>query len=107
VVRILEEILPQRFGGAPGDYQLVEEEASFQTRILLRVSPRSGVTSSKALKAGFLKEVRRIYGGSTAGRTWQHTGAVQVIIGEPYVTPAGKVLPLHLLGPRTGNTHES
>jgi hypothetical protein len=107
VVRILEEILPRQFGGAPGDYQLVEEEASLQTQVLLRVSPRSGVTSTEAVKEGFLREVRKLYGGSTAGRQWQHTRAVKVVVGEPYVTPAGKVLSLHLLGPGMGNTYES
>jgi hypothetical protein len=27
LIRVLEEVLPARFGGAPTDYQLVEEEA--------------------------------------------------------------------------------
>jgi hypothetical protein len=107
VVRILEEILPQRFGGVPGDYQIVEEEASLQTQVLLRVSPRVGVASIEAIKETFLREVRKLYGGSAAGRQWQHTGAVKVVIGEPYVTSSGKVLSLHLLGPMTGDKHES
>jgi hypothetical protein len=107
VVHILEEILPQRFGGAPGDYQLVEEEGSNQTQILLRISPRSGISSPEVVKEAFLGEVRRLFGGSMTFRQWQHTGAVKAVIGEPHVTGSGKVLPLHLLGPGTGYGHKS
>src|SRR5205807_4758869 len=40
-VRILEEVLPSRFGGTPLDYQLQEEEdADGLTRLTLVVSPR-------------------------------------------------------------------
>jgi hypothetical protein len=101
VVRILEEILPQRFGGGPGDYQLVEEEAAHQTQIILRVSPRVGNSSLENIREGFLEEIRKLFGGSLTYRRWQHTGAVKVIISEPCLTPAGKVLPLHLLGKGT------
>jgi len=106
VVKILEEMLPQRFGGSPGDYQLVEQEGPGQTQILLRISPRSGITSPEAVKDAFLKEVRKLSGGSMTYRQWQHTGAVKAIIGEPHVTASGKILALHLLGPGTGNGYE-
>jgi hypothetical protein len=107
VVQILEEILPKKFGGTPGDYQLVEEESSHQTGIQLRVSPRAGISSTGELKKGFLNEVRKLYGGSMTVRQWIHTDAVRAVIDEPYITSTGKVLPLHLLGPGTGNAHES
>jgi hypothetical protein len=107
VVRILEEILPRQFGGSPGDYQLVEEESSHQTGIQLRVSPRARISSTEELKEGFLNEVRKLFGGSMTCRQWRHTGALRVVVGEPYFTGPGKVLPLHLLGPGTGHMHES
>ncbi len=42
MVRILEEVLPRRFGGSPQDFQLVEEEddATGFTRLALLVHPR-------------------------------------------------------------------
>jgi hypothetical protein len=107
VVRILEEILPQRFGGSPGDYQLVEKESSNQTDVILRASPRSGISSTDDLKEGFLQEVRKLFGGSMTYRQWQHTGALKAVIGEPYLTRTGKILPLHLLGPGTEGSNES
>ncbi len=107
VVGILEKILPQVFGGAPGDYQLVEEETGRQTAIMLRVSPRTGVSTTKEIEERFLKEVRKLFGGSLSRRQWLHSGAVRVVIGEPYATVSGKILPLHLIGDGGGKSHAS
>jgi hypothetical protein len=104
LVEILESSLPGRFGGAPGDYQLVESEAANQTKVVLRVSPRLGVSEPGEVKAYFLEEVRRRYGGALAVRTWQHADGVEAVIAEPAVTMAGKVLSLHLLGSGGANT---
>jgi hypothetical protein len=98
VVRILEEVLPARFGGGPGDYQLVEREGEAQTQVTLRVSPRTGVSSPAQIKACFLEEVRRFYGGTLAARTWSHAEGIDVAIAEPLTTTTGKSLSLHLLG---------
>ncbi|MGD0014443.1 MAG: hypothetical protein ABSD56_08480 [Bryobacteraceae bacterium] len=98
IVRILEEVLPARLGGGPGDYQLVEHEGATQTQLTLRVSPRVGIASSEKAKECFLKEIRRFYGGTLAARMWSHAEGVEVVIAEPLATLTGKVLPLHLLG---------
>lgn len=100
LVRVLEEVLPARFGGGPGDYQLVEHEGAVQTQLTLRVSRRVPLSSSEEVEHFFLKEIRRFYGGTLAARVWKHAGGVQVIIAEPLLTAGGKILPLHLL--RTG-----
>jgi hypothetical protein len=98
MVRILEELLPARLGGAPGDYQLVEHEGATQTQLTLRVSPRAGVWCPEKVKECFLRETRRFYGGALAARTWGHAEGVDVVIAEPLSTRTGKVLSLHLLG---------
>ena len=42
MLRILEEVLPSRFGGSPLDYQLLEEEDEQGfTRLHLLVSPKN------------------------------------------------------------------
>jgi len=105
VVRILEEVLPEHFGGAPGDYQLVEHEGASQTQLTLRVSPRLGIASPQGVKECFLKAVRQFYGGTLAARTWRHAEGVDVAIAEPFTTITGKVLPLHLLGSAVESTH--
>lgn len=101
ILHILEVVLPARFGGDPTDYQLVEHEAGVQTQIELRVNPRLGRATPEAVKAVFLGEVRKLYGGAVTCRDWRHTGAVNVVFAEPLITQTGKILPLHLLGAGT------
>ncbi|MEO7651469.1 MAG: hypothetical protein ABIZ80_13470, partial [Bryobacteraceae bacterium] len=101
LIRILEESLPVRFGGAAGDYQLVEADEGSGTKILLHMSPRTKQSKSWEVREYFLAEVRKLYGGSLAVRVWNHSEGVEVVRAEPYRTPAGKVLPLHLLGSKS------
>ncbi len=105
IVRILEEALPARLGGRPGDYQLVEGEGPAQTQITLRVSPRAGAPAPEKIRECFLHEIRKCFGGALAARTWRHAEGVEIIIAEPLTTVTGKVLPLHLLGPTTEKNH--
>jgi hypothetical protein len=107
VLQILEEVLPARFGGGPGDYQLVEREESSQTELSLRVSPRVKLSSTEAVRECFLGEVRKLHGGAVAARVWKYTEGVKVVSAEPFVTRVGKVLSLHLLGPGQEKTHAS
>ena len=105
VVNILEAALPRRFGGAPGDYQLVEQEDGGQTELVLRVSPRTGATSTADVRDFFLTELRKCYGGTLAARLWKHSEGLSVVIGEPRTTQNGKVLPLHILGLEPDHAH--
>lgn len=97
IVAIIEEALPGRLGGVPGDYQLVEIEGAIQTELILRVSPRVKISGEHQVKQCFLEELRRCYGGALAARLWQHSDALRVSITEPHATVTGKVLPLHLM----------
>ena len=107
LLRILEEALPSRLGGAPGGYQLVEREGAAQTQLTLRVNPRVRVSSPDKIKECFLSELRKYYGGTLAVRTWSHAEAVDVVIAEPFSTITGKVLSLHLLGSGVGRMNAS
>lgn len=106
LVRVLEQVLPARFGGHPGDYQLVEHEGPAQTQLLLYVSPRIRLSSLQALKECFLDEIRRVYGGTLASRVWRYTQALEVVLAEPLTTSTGKVLTLHLLGADAQHTQD-
>ncbi len=99
VLAILESVLPARFGGGPLDYQLVEEDAPDQARVVLRVSQRVPLLSLEAVRNCFLSELRRLESGTTVLRIWRNAAAVEVVHQDPLVTRTGKVLPLHLLGP--------
>ena len=99
ILRILEEALPARFGGSPGDYQLVEQEARTETRIVLRVNPRIGNVPVAEVRDFFLREIRKLFGGSLTSRTWSHADSVEVLLEAPIAGRTGKILPLHLIGP--------
>jgi len=96
IVHILEQSLPARFGGSPGDYQLVEQEGTNQTEILLRISPRIRIKSPETVQRYLLNSFRQYNGGALAYRVWQHSDALRVVFEEPLLTKAGKVLPLYL-----------
>ncbi len=96
--RLLEEALPQRFGGHPGDYQLVEyETAEGLPRVELVVSPRVGALDEKeACRAviDFLSHLPR--GGGPYGELWRQGGTLAVRRAEPRATRAAKIQPLHV-----------
>lgn len=98
LVKLLEVSLPARFGGAAGDYQLIEREGLAQTEILLRISPRVRIPSCEVVKEFVLAEMPRLNSGWVASRVWRHSDAFRVIVAEPLSSPSGKILPLNLLG---------
>jgi hypothetical protein len=94
---LLEETLPARFGGGPLDYQLVEEEEDGLPMVSIVVSPRVGdVADADVIEVfseslGFADWSRRMVD------TWREAGTLRVQRREPYLTAAGKILPLHVL----------
>ncbi len=96
LLTIIEERLPARFGGGPGDYQLVEIEGAAQGELRLRVTPRLRSVDLAEVQGFFLEQVRRIYGGSLSVRTWEATSSIRAEAIEPYQTRSGKVHALHL-----------
>ncbi len=105
LVSLLEDRLPARFGGVPGDYQLVEIEGADQTEVRLCVSPRVGAVDPQSVHAFFMTEIRTVYGGAISRRIWEQTSSLKVEIVEPYRTRTGKVHPLHLPRFRGRNAH--
>lgn len=97
LIRVLEEVLPTRFGGAPTDYQLVEEEAEEgQPRLRLLVHPRIGALDAEALGETFLSAI-----GSGTGNErvmallWREARLLRVERQPPLAGPAGKIQHLH------------
>lgn len=97
LIELLEDVLPRKFGGAAGDYQLVERDQAGQTTLALRVSPRVGRPPRDEVRAFFLRALRKYYGGSLASRLWEHSEALEVEFAEPVAGAGGKVLPIELL----------
>jgi hypothetical protein len=93
---LVDEVLPARFGGAPTDYQLVEEEVGAMPKLSVVVGPRIGpVSEGEVLEAvyAFLRAQPR---NRLMADFWAQAESLRVVRREPYLTPVGKILPLHL-----------
>lgn len=97
VVRLLEEVLPQRFGGVPTDYQLVEQEQNGLPTLRLLIHPRIGDVDPRAVIEVALQTMGQ---GSGAERVmalaWQDAGVFKVERRAPFRTHSGKILHLHV-----------
>jgi hypothetical protein len=95
---LLENSFPSEFGGGLGDYQLVEEEdGNGQTRLTLVVHPDVGKLDEEKILARLRASLAD---GSRANRfmtwIWQDAGTFRIKREPPYVSPRGKILPLHV-----------
>jgi len=97
---LLEGVLPQRFGGAAGDYQLIEEQdADGLTRYRLLISPAVGVVDESAAAGVFLDGLaskRKHY--RYMATAWRDADLLRVERAPPIATGRGKVFPFRTLG---------
>ena len=98
VTRVLDEILPARFGGTPTDYQLVEDASDDgEPRLRLLVAPAVRVSDLAAVAETFLAGIGD---GSDAERVmvdvWRRSGILRVEVREPLAGPSGKIWHVHL-----------
>ncbi|MBP7148251.1 MAG: hypothetical protein KBD01_11935 [Acidobacteria bacterium] len=96
VVRVLEEVLPARFGGTPLDYQLLEEEdASGFTRLTLLASPRVPLPDERVVVGAVLDALRETsVAASFAAAFWRQGGSLRLRREQPLLSAGGKFLPL-------------
>jgi hypothetical protein len=100
-IRVLEEILPARFGGGPTDYQLVEEEGEEgRPRLRLLVHPALGPLDAEAVSGVLLDALATGEGPERVlVRVWREAGLLRVDREPPRLTPVGKILHLHQHAP--------
>jgi hypothetical protein len=98
LMRIIEEVLPEKFGGSSGDYQMIEDEDERGlTRMSIIASPELGEIDESSLTAVIINELKK---GSDTQRmmaeVWSESGTLQVKRIQPFTTAAGKLIPLHV-----------
>lgn len=97
VERIVDVVLPERFGGTPLDYQIREEEdEEGLTRIVLAVRPGIAEGRDDEIAEAFTEwlAASRDGGLELAGATWRQARTVRVRRVAPCATSQGKLLPL-------------
>jgi hypothetical protein len=98
LVRIIDEILPARFGGSSTDYQMVEEEdEQGHTMLSIAASPQLGAIDEAELVKTVLAELSK----GTDGRrmmagVWAQAKTLRVKRVQPFATARGKLMPLHI-----------
>ncbi len=98
LLRLVEEILPKAFGGGPNDYQLVEDDFQGLPRVQVLVHPRLGAIDEAAVTNTVLAAINATGPGRAAMvEQLQHTRTFSVLRREPYLTPAYKTMPLHVM----------
>ncbi len=98
LLRIIEEVLPAKFGGTSTDYQMMEEEEEQgYTRLSIIVNPEVGEIDEGKLIQTVLSELSE---GKDTQRMmteiWSQADTLRVKRMRPFVTDAGKLLPLHI-----------
>ncbi len=97
VVRVLEEVLPARFGGGPTDYQLLEEvTGDGHSRLRLLVEPALGPVDGNAVKELFLTTIGAASDSAhIMSQLWRDSDILAVERLAPRKTAAGKILHIH------------
>ena len=97
LIRLVEHVLPGRFGGDATSWQLVEEERDGLPAVELRVHPDVGPVDPDAVVDAALEHLGRV---SAAHRmmadAWRQARTLRVVREPPVATAAAKILPLHV-----------
>lgn len=95
VIRVLEEVLPSRFGGRPADWQVVEQIDDDRARpgVALIVDPSVGPLDARKVAEVFLAAI----GGGSGGERmmelqWRQGRVLSVLRKAPVRTASGKVV---------------
>jgi hypothetical protein len=108
LLKIMEEVLPGQFGGSSADYQMVEEENERgYTSLSVLVNPAVGEVDEPKLVQTILTELSK--GNDTQrmmAEMWAQGKVLRVQRRRPFVTEAGKLLPLHIQGVKTDEKKE-
>jgi hypothetical protein len=97
LTRIIEEVLPSRYGGNSTDYQVVEEEASNGiTHVKIVVSPDVGEIDEQKLLETVNGEFRKGMGNTMMSDILLQANTFRVKRAYPESTWMGKILPIHM-----------
>ena len=93
VHRLADEVLPERCGGAPSDYQLLEEEGEDGwTRLVVRVAPEVVVSADKVIETVHQVLLEASRGAPALALRIKRSGVVTVRRQRPRFSRGGKLL---------------
>ena len=98
LLTLVDEVLPARFGGAPTDYQLVEEEDGGVPKVAVVVRPSVGAVDEAEVVEAVLAHLRGIPRLALMAGIWEDGRTLRVVRREPEHTVRGKILALRPAG---------
>ena len=97
LLSLVEEILPDHFGGHPTDYQFVEDQIDGLPKVSILISPNVGQVNASEVVDIVIKHLGAHKGGyEMMADCWRQGHTLQVVRSEPHHTFTGKILPLHI-----------
>ncbi|MBL0169940.1 MAG: hypothetical protein IPP90_04280 [Gemmatimonadaceae bacterium] len=101
--RILDDLLPARFGGSALDYQFAEEEDERGfTRLTLLIAPTVSIEDEAVAMEFVLQALEHAgAGGALATSIWRQAGTLRIRREAPTITGRGKLMPLTSRAGRT------
>ncbi len=100
---LVEHFLPQRFGGAPTDYQFVYEQRGGLNRVRMIVSKNIGDLEIGQVRDAVLQRIAATSRGDRMkAQIWSDGDVLTVERGEPAATPGSKILPVRFTSTEIG-----
>lgn len=91
ILRVIEEVFPEEFGGASVDYQLVEEEKDHGLRrLVVYVSPQVGLPDKKRMKNILFRNISPNVKRDMRIKIWEQVNALEIRQDYPITTIRGK-----------------
>ncbi len=97
---LIDEVLPDRFGGAPTDYQLVEEEVGGLPKVSVVVRATIGHVQERDVVSTMIDFLRSKPRNRLMAEFWEQSDTIRVVRREPHSTPGGKTPALHIATPK-------
>jgi len=97
IFRIIEQVLPAKFGGDPNMYQILEEEDNKgNSRVSIVISPEVGAINDEHVIQTVLSELSGKDDGRLTAQIWSQADTLRVKRIRPDSAERGKLLPLHI-----------
>jgi hypothetical protein len=99
---LVEVVMPSRFGGHVGDYQLVEGEVAGLPKVSVLVAPRVGALDESRVIDTVLETLESSHagaGGELMTNQWRQANTLRVVRRDPYEVGGRKVPPIHFIRP--------
>ena len=98
LLRLVQEILPGRFGGNAADYQLWESHQDARSRVAIVVSPCRGKVDERLVVETVLAFLSsRSSADKMMASHWRQGDTIMVLRREPVATSSAKIHPLHVV----------